>query len=158
MSEQLPMPWFPNDGGRLAAGYAGDTGDCVTRAIAIAAQIPYQSVYNRINEISSRERLSKNKKDRSSARAGVYKSTYKWYLEELGWLWTPTMHIGSGCRVHLRPGEIPMEGRLIVSLSQHLVAVVDGVVQDTYDPSRMGTRCVYGLYRPPESFKVQSDS
>jgi hypothetical protein len=47
-----------------------------------------------------------------------------------------------------RNGELPI-GRLIVSVSKHLVAVVDGVIHDTHDPSRAGTRCVYGYWRSP---------
>ena len=38
------------------------------------------------------------------------------------------MHIGSGCKVHLRDGELP-SGRLVVSVSKHMVAVVDGVIR-----------------------------
>jgi hypothetical protein len=34
-----------NDGGREAAGFKGGAGDCVVRAIAIAAQLPYMQVY-----------------------------------------------------------------------------------------------------------------
>ena len=32
--------WLYNDGGRTAAGFKGETGDCVTRAIAIATGLP----------------------------------------------------------------------------------------------------------------------
>ena len=67
-------------------------------------------------------------------------------MRGLGFVWTPTMQIGSGCTVHLRDGELPM-GRLVVSLSGHYCAVLDGVVHDLYDPSRDGTRCVYGYWR-----------
>jgi hypothetical protein len=63
-----------------------------------------------------------------------------------GFEWTPTMGIGTGCRVHMRQGELPM-GRLVVMLSRHAAAVIDGVVYDTADPSRGGTRCVYGYYK-----------
>ena len=56
--------------------------------------------------------------------------------------------IGSGCRVHLRAEELP-PGRLIVSVSRHLVAVIDGVIHDTLDCSRNGSRCVYGYYSRP---------
>jgi hypothetical protein len=59
------------------------------------------------------------------------------------------MKIGSGCRVHLRERELP-SGRLIVSVSRHMVAVIDGVIHDTHDPSRGGTRCVYGYWREAE--------
>lgn len=48
--------------------------------------------------------------------------------------------------VHLRDGELPM-GRLIVSVSRHLVAVIDGVIYDTHNCSRNGTRCVYGFWK-----------
>ncbi|MGH2478016.1 MAG: hypothetical protein ACRDIL_22445 [Candidatus Limnocylindrales bacterium] len=55
------------------------------------------------------------------------------------------MAIGSGWRVHLRADELPA-GWLIVQLSGHVTAVIDGVVHDTHDPSRHGTRCVYGYW------------
>jgi hypothetical protein len=48
--------------------------------------------------------------------------------------------------VHLRAEELP-GGRLIVKVSKHVVAVIDGVINDSHDPSRGGTRCVYGYYR-----------
>jgi len=66
-------------------------------------------------------------------------------MESTGWQWPPTMLIGQGCKVHLRAEELPA-GRLVVSVSKHLVAVIDGVIQDTHDPSRNGTRCVYGYF------------
>ena len=134
-----------NDGGRKNAGYKGETGDCVTRAIAIATGKPYQEVYDTINAIEANEHTGKKKRGKSNARTGVYKYTYKQYLESLGWKWTPTMLIGQGCKVHLRADELP-KGTIIVSLSRHLSTVIDGVVQDIFDPSREGTRCVYGYF------------
>jgi len=35
---------------------------------------------------------------------------------------------------------------LIVKVSKHLTTVIDGVLHDTHDPSRRGSRCVYGYY------------
>ena len=35
-----------NDGGRAAAGYKGQAGDCVVRSIAIATGMNYQKVYD----------------------------------------------------------------------------------------------------------------
>jgi hypothetical protein len=55
------------------------------------------------------------------------------------------MTIGSGCRVHLNAHELP-KGKLIANVSKHFVAVVDGLIHDTYDCSRGGKRCVYGYY------------
>jgi hypothetical protein len=135
-----------DDGGRAAAGYRGKAGDCVVRAIAIATQRPYQEIYERVNRAALRERTGKRKRGISNARTGVYKSSIHRVLQELGWEWTPTMQIGSGCTVHLRPDELPA-GRLVVSVSKHLTAVIDGMIHDTHDCSRRGTRCVYGYWR-----------
>jgi hypothetical protein len=140
--------WVSDDGGRAAAGYKGHTGDCVTRAVAIATRRPYREVYDALNGLAQRERPRPGRR-RSSARAGVNRPTTARYLAGLGWRWTPTMGIGTGCRVHLRVDELP-PGRLIAKCSRHVVAVVDGVVHDTSDPSRGGTRCVYGYWQPPE--------
>ena len=68
-------------------------------------------------------------------------------MQELGFVWTPTMQSGSGCQVHLVAEELP-SGRLICKVSKHLVAVIDGVIHDTYDCSRDEQRCVYGYWQP----------
>lgn len=140
------MKFQYNDGGRAAAGYKGETRDCVTRAIAIATQKPYQEVYDALYQIAQRERVGKRKKRISNPATGIFNFTQDRYLESLGWIWTPTMRIGQGCKVHLRDGELPM-GRLIVSVSRHMVAVIDGVIHDTHDCSRDGNRCVYGYWK-----------
>lgn len=132
-----------NDGGRAAAGYRGETRDCVVRAIAIATEQSYSAVYEAINALAALERP--RRKRRSSARTGVQIPTVRRYMESIGWRWTPTMQIGSGCKVHLRDGELP-SGRLVVSVSKHSCAVIDGVIHDTHDPSRDGSRCVYGYF------------
>lgn len=139
------MEFVADDGGRSAAGFKGEAGDCVCRSIAIAAGKPYREVYDLLNDMSKAERVTKNRPTRSSARSGVHRDTIRKLMREWGWSWTPTMHIGSGCTVHLRDGELP-PGRLLVSLSGHFTAVIDGVIHDTYDPSRRGSRCVYGYY------------
>jgi hypothetical protein len=139
------MTFQINDGGRAAAGFRGETGDCVCRAIAIAAELPYAEVYVALNEAALRERPRVGRRKRSSARTGIQIPTIRRYLTSIGWRWVPTMQIGSGCKVHLRANELP-SGRLIVSVSRHVVAVIDGVVHDTHDPTREGMRCVYGYY------------
>lgn len=132
-----------NDGGRAAAGFKGVAGDCVTRAIAIAAEMEYVTVYDALNSLTAAHR-SRGK--RSSSRTGVPKDITRKYLDMLGWRWTPTMGIGTGCTVHARREELP-SGRLILRLSRHCVAMIDGVIHDTYDPTRGGTRCVYGYWK-----------
>lgn len=143
-----------NDGGREAAGFKGSTGDCVCRAIAIAANLPYQEVYERLADGNFMQRKSKHDKgSRSkSARNGINtkRKWFKDYMVELGFKWSPTMQIGSGCKVHLKADELPA-GRLVCAVSHHYVAVVDGMVQDTYDCTRAGTRCVYGYWAKDEA-------
>jgi hypothetical protein len=83
-----------------------------------------------------------------SAAHGIYTESvfFKRYMGHLGFIWVPTMRIGSGCVVHLRAEDLP-KGRIIVRVSKHLAAVIDGVLHDTYDCSRKGTRCVYGFWK-----------
>jgi hypothetical protein len=141
-----------NDGGRAAAGYEGQTGDCVVRSIAIATGMSYQKVYDDLfqaNEefrTTSRTKLAKRLKQRNdSPRTGTHRVVLNKYLQKLGWKWTPTMFIGQGCKVHLKKEELPM-GTLIVSCSKHLTVVIDGILNDVFDCSRNGTRCVYGYW------------
>jgi hypothetical protein len=140
------MKFQYDDGGRRASGYVGETGDCGCRAVAIATGYPYDEIYKAINQEAHCERFGKRKRGVSSARTGVYGQTMKRLMARLGWIWTPAMGIGTGCTVHLRDGELPM-GRLVVSVSRHYVCVIDGVIHDTYDPSRGGNRCVYGYWQ-----------
>ena len=166
------MRFLFDDGGRGEAGYKGMASDCVCRSIAIATGKPYQEVYEQLNALGANERTGKRKRGKSSARTGVYKPTIRKYMESLGWEWVPTMFVGQGCKVHLHDGELPM-GRLVVSVSKHLTAVIDGVIHDTHDPQReiavferdfgqelkpnqgrningvftMQRRCVYGYFR-----------
>ena len=137
-----------DDGGRAAAGFKGDTRDCVTRSVAIATGKPYEEIYGLIKELAQSERLGKRKRTKSSPRTGVHKPTTRKLMESLGWEWTPTMQIGSGCKVHLRADELP-SGRLVVAVTKHITAVIDGVIHDTHDCSREGTRCVYGYWKAP---------
>jgi hypothetical protein len=146
------IQFIKDDGGRQAAGRAGDTGDCVTRAIAIATGLPYEQVYDRLAEGNATQRVTKNtgarlaRKRTASKGIIIQRKWFKDYMTELGFVWVPTMGIGTGCTVHLAADELP-QGRLVVNVSKHTAAVIDGVLHDTYDSSRDGTRCVYGYYK-----------
>jgi len=118
-----------NDGGREDAGFKGRTGDCVTRAVAIASGLPYKEVYTALAQGTGSQRGSKKAK---SARNGIkvprngIKVQRKWfkdYMASLGFVWNATMQIGSGCKVHLKADELP-SGNIIVSLSKHYAAVM----------------------------------
>ena len=138
-----------NDGGR-AAYFKGQAGDCVTRAVTIASGLDYKEVYDTLAEGNASQRKSKRTPKRTrSARHGVNtkRKWFKDYMRSLGFTWVPLMFIGSGCNVHLHKDELPTEGRLVLSLSRHVAAYVDGVLHDTHDCSRNGTRCVYGYWK-----------
>src|SRR5262249_22305824 len=64
------------------------------------------------------------------------------YLESLGWKFTST----KDQKVRLRADELPL-GRLVVQISRHLVAVIDGVIHDTYDSGGEGRVRVKGYWR-----------
>jgi hypothetical protein len=150
MSQTTALPWVADDGGRAAAGFKGEAGDCVARSIAIAADLPYATVYEALAAGNASQRRTKNDtrhSGRRTARNGIQvkRKWFRDYMEDLGFSWVATMHIGSGCTVHLAPAELPA-GRLVVAVSKHYCAVIDGVIHDTSDPSRDGTRCVYGYW------------
>lgn len=122
-----------DDGGR-SAYFKGTCGDCAVRAIAIATEGDYKEVYDALAAICG-----------ASPRNGVGRGAIHAYMQRIGWQWHPTMRIGSGCTVHMRASELP-SGRIVCNLSKHVAAVVDGVLHDTYDCTRGGTRCVYGYW------------
>ncbi len=144
-----------DDGGRAAAGYKGYAGDCVVRSIAIVTKLPYQQIYSdlfKANEefrTNSKTKLARSLKQKNDTpRTGTHRVVLKEYLKKLGWIWSPTMFIGQGCKVHLKKNELP-GGTLIISCSKHVTVVKDGVLHDTYDCTRNGTRCVYGYWSKP---------
>lgn len=142
-----------NSGGREKYFEKEEVGDCVCRAISIANDMDYKEVYDKINEYAKGEHKGKRKKEISNARNGVYKNTYDKLLKELGWVFIPLMTIGSGCQAHLRTNEIPMNDIIICKLSKHLTCVKNGVINDTYNCSREGNRCVYGYYIKKDKIK-----
>ena len=113
-------------------------------------ELPYQEVYAAVDEVGRRERRTKGRREPSSARTGVYKATTRRIIASYGWQFKATMGIGTGCRVHLRPDELP-SGRIICRLSKHIVAAIDGEIHDTHDCTRDGTRCVYGYFYKPKA-------
>ena len=146
---QIDSPFVFSDGGRQEAGFKGFAGDCVTRSIAIVTGKPYREVYTALNALGKSERITKRNRRKSNARTGVGRHTYERYLKSLGFKWVPCMHIGSGCQIHLKAEELPA-GRLVIRLSGHVTAFIDGKIYDIYNPSRGGTRCVYGYFVKPE--------
>lgn len=153
------MTFVNDDGGRAAAGYRGHTGDCVARSIAVASGRPYSEVYARLAAGNVDQRRGKHPRraaGKRTASQGI-NTGRKWfrdYMAELGFTWSPCMGIGTGCKVHLLASELP-PGRLVLALSKHYAAFVNGELHDTYDCSRGGTRCVYGYWSLASSERAQ---
>lgn len=135
-----------DDGGRAAAGFKGHTGDCVARAISIASGRPYADVYAALASGNASQRITKGSAHHNATRGkltaahGIWtkRKWFKDYMTSLGFVWVPTMTIGSGTTVHLEPKELPPTGRYVVKVTHHLTALIDGVIHDTYDPRREG--------------------
>ena len=140
------MKFIFNDGGRHEAGFDVRANDCATRAIAICLDIPYNDAYGIVEKYCRTEKPSKTRKGKSSVSSGVHKVTMDKLMDALGFTWVPTMTIGSGCTVHMKSDELP-SGWIIVRLSRHYAAVIDGVLHDNHDCTRDGSRCVYGYWK-----------
>lgn len=138
-----------NDGGRKESGRKGNASDCVVRAVAIASGLSYDEVYARCAEGNATQRKGRAgaSSGRKSANNGIHtqRKWFKDYMASLGFKWTPCMTIGSGCKVHVSADELP-RGNLVLMLSRHCAAFIDGVLHDNHDSSRNGTRCVYGYW------------
>jgi hypothetical protein len=128
--------------------------------VAIASGLPYADVYAALADGNARQRVTrrtaKTSAGKRTANHGIYtqRKWFKDYMAGLDFAWTPTMTIGSGCKVHLTADELP-NGVLILALSKHVTTMIDGIIHDTYDPRRpmiengkiIETRCVYGYWR-----------
>jgi hypothetical protein len=141
-----------NDGGRKEAGYKGQTGDCVCRAICIITGKPYQEVYDVLANGHATQRKGKRRITaltgvRTAAKGiSVRRQWFKKYMQSLGFIWVPTMFVGQGCKVHLNADELP-KGRLVISVSKHYTSMIDGIINDIYNPQRESGRCVYGYFK-----------
>jgi hypothetical protein len=157
------LRFVKDDGGRSRSGIARGShkdgaGDCVARAIAIAAQKTYREVHDAL--IATAVRYAETKPDSPwgwlvksrrrnvhrlfNADHGVHQEISDLYLEELGWKYTRTFEDG----VRLRADELSL-GRLIVRTSGHLTAVIDGELHDMFDCSNNGHCHVHGYWSVP---------
>lgn len=145
----IALPFEYNDGGRLEAGFTGSNiRDCVARSISIVSGVPYMDVYSALADgNASQKATSRTPKRTKTAAKGIF-TKRKWfqdYMRSLGFVWVSTQSFNSKKRTYLRKGALP-PGRLVVAVSKHYTAVIDGVINDTHDCGRNGQRCVYGYW------------
>jgi len=123
-----------DDGGRRKAGYRRQANDCVVRAIAIASEMPYESIRTALEAMAKAQ-------SRQCVDKGVFRETFHPLLTDMGWHyegpWMPTPI-----------WDIPL-GRVICRLQHHLVAVIDGMPHDTHNAFRGKKRDILAYYTPP---------
>ena len=131
-----------NDGGRAAAGFKGHTGDCVTRAICIATGSSYRETYTDL-QIAHRQFLhtltparrrshgktiSNAEMDQGKSR-GINMTVYEPVLRKLNWA---CKYVG---RITPTQAVKQFGENLILKTPHHLVAILDGVLLDTWNSS-----------------------
>ena len=139
------MNFVYNDGGRSNYFKATGVGDCAVRAIAIAAELDYKKVYDDLKELNFGR----------SCRNGTPKTVDSKYLKRLGWVKLKNIcGIGVGIRYHLNDYDLKpffkKYPRMVLQVSKHLTAIVNGELNDTYDCSRDGERAIYAIWVPKD--------
>jgi hypothetical protein len=132
------MKYVFNDGGRAASKH-DEVNDCACRSVAIATERPYHEIWDAFRAILETHGPRRPR--------GVAEVVQHRLMESLGWTWVPTT------KVYLREDHLPM-GRLVVCIQGHSVAVVDGVIHDTFNCSRRhngNPPRVFGYYRKCET-------
>ena len=116
--------FIKNDGGRSIYHRCDrkmdNAGDCVIRACAIALKMDYLDVKKQLFARAIENGFMPNSEQ-----------TYEPFLLEHGWIKNSPMKNSKNRKFQL--GMMPVECDMIVRMSKHLVAVVDGVVNDTWD-------------------------
>ena len=174
------LEFVVDDGGRKAAGYKGNTSDCVLRSLSIALGEDYEELRRELMEETenfantSRSRKAKRqKKEGSSVFRGVYREIYSVILKRRGWIRTGMSKIGSSKRYYLTKTDVPPVP-VILHTRRHLTTSIDHTIRDTWD-TRLSTvfkngsptdekspRVYYSMWTPPdfdvEEWKKSLDS
>lgn len=130
----MSYPFVHTDGGRSTSKRSKARNDCAVRALAVAARVPYDTVYDALARVGRKSGRGVHTDVVGKAVLPGIRLVKESYPAEKG---KPRMNIARFCR--------EKRGAYVLRLSGHFVAVVDGVAHDdhqTYDE-----RCVYGAYR-----------
>lgn len=119
-----------HDGGRMAAGYKDTTGDCVTRAIAIATNKPYIVIYEYVNQMTKRH-IDENtvRVYGYGSKDGVPISVVKKMMKHLGFKWN-RMEKKVSMYDFKKNYKVPKN--CVLYIPNHLVAVKQGILHDSY--------------------------
>lgn len=145
-----------DDGGREAAGFAGMTGDCVTRAIAIATGIPYCKIYEELNFLS--ESASVKYLRGFYAHKGLPGGVNHAYLNRIGWKYIST-EANSKPLKFLCQEDLP-KGNLIAIIEPlesdgplHACCVKNHVIFDSGNTVALGPPVMRGYFIPRKKHK-----
>lgn len=110
--------------------------DCVTRSLAIITGKPYAEVWQRCADINLRD----GKKH--SANHGVHtgRADFRAYCAEIG--------LQRVQPVQGRFKDMQFPPRCVVAMNGHYTAIIDGVIQDTHNPTPAGMAHVFGWWVP----------
>lgn len=154
-----------NDGGRAKAGYSGNTGDCVPRALSIALGLDYDSTYRKLTleqnsyirsqSMSTRRRnrrtVSTNERDQGVSQ-GINKKVYGKILEQHGW-----KHISLWNRMTVRQAALNYGPDCVLRSTAgsggHLVAIIGGEMQDSWDSRNR--KNVWDVWVPTNNAAIQ---
>lgn len=109
------MEYKYNDGGRAAAGITGGVNDCVSRALAIVTGRPYKEVAAELAPLTTKYGID------------VYSATFLEYMRAAGFNWIASTY-------PTQVQDLPEVGRFVVFTPNHLTALVDGVINDVFNP------------------------
>ena len=128
-----------DDGGRRDAGYKGDTGDCVVRAIAIVTGKPYKEVYRVMatemkahgytasgNAYATSEKKLKTPRKRGQLTVRKVQDKVK------GMFGFKKVSLSRGVRPTFEEAHREY-GDCLASTTKHVVALKDGALRDTWD-------------------------
>lgn len=138
------LPFIYNNAGRKNSA----KGDCLTRSISIIAELPYEDVYETVKLFCSRRRSKWSNDD--SPDIGVNKETTRRILKHFGFKYFPIMKIGQKCdsifcKENYDKGILP-NGKVILSMMQHVCAFIDGELHDVEDVNRDSEGNLYYVY------------
>ncbi len=109
------------------------TGDCVVRALAVAEAKSWVEVYDELCKIG-----------REVFEMPNSKPVYEKYLLSRGWVKQKMPKFSNGKRFKVSDlANDRKSGAMVVSVSKHLVAVVDGCIHDTW---YSGQKAVFNFY------------
>lgn len=137
-----------NDGGREAAGYTGTASDCFVRAVNIACGMGYEHVRESVRDSFSNLDYPRNRE------GFLNRTAIEDYLDRLGFV-VEVPHSDDGTPIGTLADESLRDGRFLVMCCHHWAAVINGVLEDTWDCRLLGgePRPCYAVW----SFPMKSE-